>query len=73
MSIELTDQEKAGIIEQHMKSLEFSEYNLNLSVLEVQAMAVPNQENLDNLTLQLSDLAAKKAVLQQELSSLNLN
>ena len=70
MSIELTNEEKVSLVNQHIKSLVYSEYNVNLSLLEVQAMAIPNQENLDSITLQLNDIASKKQALEQELASL---
>ena len=72
MSVELTNEEKASIVQQHLKSLEFSIYNLNLSLIELNAMTMPNQQDIDNITLQLSDVESKKAALQTELNSLSV-
>lgn len=71
MSIELTIEEKIGIAEQHLRNLEFSRYNLELSIKEANASAVPNQGSVDALTLQMNDIDAQQEVINTELNSLN--
>lgn len=73
MTIELTNEEKAGVVEQHLKSLAFNEYNLVLSIEEANAAAVPNETNITALNLQLDDIRAQKTALQGELASLGGN
>jgi hypothetical protein len=63
--------EKKSIVEQHLKNVAYSEYNLTLSINEANAVAEINQPNLDSLNSQLSDILAQKAVLQQELDLVN--
>lgn len=70
MTIELTVEEKTAIIEQHLKTIAYTEYNTVLSLAEAQAVAIPNTENIASLTSQLADVAAQKQVLETELSSL---
>lgn len=70
MTIELTNEEKAGVVEQHLKSLAFNEYNLVLSLEELNAALVPNQTNIDALNAQLDDVRAQKTALQTELGNL---
>lgn len=70
MNIELTVEEKTAIIEQHLKTVAYTEYNTVLSLAEAQAVATPNTENIASLTSQLADVAAQKQVLETELSSL---
>jgi hypothetical protein len=68
MSIELTNDEKIQVIEQHLRNLIYSEYNIGLSIKENQSVAMPDQSSIDSLNLQLADLSAKKAALESELS-----
>jgi hypothetical protein len=70
MTVELTVEEKTAIIQQHLKNIAYSEYNLILSLAEAQAVTTPNSENILSLNNQLSDSLAKKQVLQDELDSL---
>jgi hypothetical protein len=71
MTIELTNEEKAGVVEQHLKSLAFNEYNLVLSIEEANAASSPNETNIAALNLQLDDIRAQKSALQGELATLN--
>lgn len=70
MTIELTSEEKTAIIEQHLKTIAYTEYNATLSLAEAQAVATPNAENIASLTSQLEDALAQKQVLVTELASL---
>lgn len=70
MTTELTNAEKASVVEQHLKSLSFNEYNLVLSLQELNAASVPNQTNIDALELQLNDVRAQKTALLTEFASL---
>jgi hypothetical protein len=71
MTIELTAEEKITIVEQHMKTIAYSEYNAQLSLAEEQAISAPNQNNITTLTNQIADILAQKQVLQSELDSLS--
>jgi hypothetical protein len=71
MTISLTPEEKLQIAEQHMKTILFSEYNAQLSLIEAQAASTPNQSNIDSLNAQASDVSAQKAVLQAEIDKQN--
>jgi chaperonin cofactor prefoldin len=70
MSIELTNDEKIQVVEQHLRNIIYGEYNINLSIKENQSVAMPDQSSIDSLNLQLADLSAKKAALESELSKL---
>jgi hypothetical protein len=70
MTVELTVEEKTTIVEQHLKTIAYAEYNAILSLAEAQAVATPNTENVASLTKQLADVVAQKEVLETELSSL---
>ena len=70
MTSMLTNEEKAAIVNQHIKNVEYSIYNLELSVLEEGSVASPDAEKTTSLNSQISDLSAQKAALEAELSSL---
>ena len=70
MSIELTNDEKVMVVEQHLKNLAYTEYNLTISLEEAGAVAVPDQTMIDSLTLQLDDTRAKQLALESELAIL---
>ena len=70
MVYELTNQEKQGIVEQHLKNIAFSAYNLMLSLTAEEALENPSSANLLSLNSQKDDLEAQKAALLSELNSL---
>ena len=70
MVYELTNEEKKGIVEQHLKNIAFSEYNLILSLTAEQALENPSSTNMTSLTKQQEDLEAQKSALLLELNSL---
>ena len=70
MTIELTPEEKATIVEQHLKTILYSEYNTILSISESQAVATPNSAVISSLEEQLEDIISQKDILQAELESL---
>ena len=67
----LTNEEKAGIINQHKRNIEMSKYNLELSLIEENALTVKNTETIASLNAQIADLTSKVAALDTELDSLN--
>lgn len=71
MTIELNNQEKIGIVEQHLKNIAFSEYNLTLSLIAEEALTNPSSSNLLSLNGQKADLEAQKSALIAELNSLS--
>lgn len=70
MTVQLTNEEKISVITQHIRNLEFNKYNLNVSLIEENAMAIPNQATLDSIDLQLSECNSKITALNAEIASL---
>lgn len=70
MVYELTNEEKIGIVEQHLKNISFSEYNLDLSLVAEEALPNPSTSTLDSINSQKDDLQAQKDALLAELNSL---
>jgi hypothetical protein len=70
MSAILTNEEKAAIVTQHMKNIEYSIYNLEVSVIEEEAVQSPDAEKISALNSDITELNAKKAALTTELALL---
>jgi hypothetical protein len=70
MSTILTNEEKSGIISQHVKNVEYSLYNLNLSLIQENAVSSPDADKISSLNDQIDDLNAQKAALESERLSL---
>ena len=70
MSTMLTNEEKAGIISQHIKNVEYSLYNLSLSLIEENVVSSPDADKINSLNDQIDNLNAQKNALQTELSAL---
>jgi hypothetical protein len=71
MSTTLTNEEKIIIINQHIKSLDFSIYGLELEVIQYNAGDDVDPESLERITNNLNTLNAKKTALNLEMSSLD--
>lgn len=70
MVYELTNEEKASIIIQHLKNLEHNRYNLEISMIEITSATFPKEESVEELQSQIDSLTAQQAALNAELSSL---
>lgn len=70
MTYELNNQEKAEVVNQHLKNVEYSLFNLNLSLVEEQAVATPNTVNIAAINSQITEMTAKKTALLAELADL---
>jgi len=70
MSYELNNEEKSTIINQHLKNLESNIFNLEISLIEENAVSTPNDTSVSSLNAQLTEANAKKTALLAELSEL---
>lgn len=71
MSITLTNEEKAAVVSQHIKNVDYSIYNIELSLIEENSVSSPDSEKISSLNSQLTDLTAQKTALTSELSALS--
>jgi hypothetical protein len=69
--MDLTNEEKISIINQHIRSSLVNSFNLQVSLIEENANPTPNQETIDALNGQLSIETAKQEALQNEIASLS--
>ena len=70
MTIELTNEEKLGIVEQHIKSIDYGIYGIQLDLIELNATSTPEASQITNLNTRLTALNAKRAALVTEKNSL---
>lgn len=71
MGYELTNEEKTSIIEQHIKNLQYSKFNLEMSLVEESAGTTGKQSTIDDLKKQLNEIDSKIESLINELGKLN--
>ena len=72
MTYELTNEEKAAIVSQHIKNLEYSIYNLQISLVEENAVSSPDADKVSSLNSQISEDNTKKTALLAELDDLTV-
>ena len=65
----ITNEEKMGIINQHMRNVQVNKYNLELTLLEENALTSPNTETVTAITAQIAEANKKITVLETELES----
>jgi hypothetical protein len=66
MTTLLTNADKLSVVNQHIKGIDFQLYNLELDLLEANAEATPNSENISSINGRVTSLNAKRAVLAAE-------
>jgi prefoldin subunit 5 len=70
MTIELSAEEKISIVEQHIKNIAYSKYNVQVSLIEANSATVKNTESIASLNNQVSDYDKQITALQAEIDSL---
>ena len=70
MTYTLTLEERTNIIDQHLRSLAFKKYNLEVSLLEEESAQIPNQGAVEDLNKQLLNANAQIVALTEEKESL---
>jgi prefoldin subunit 5 len=70
MTIELNNEEKIGIVNQHIKNLAYNKYNLQMTIAELEAVATPSQIDIDDITAQIATVDLKISALNAELATL---
>ena len=71
MSTTLTNEEKIAIVSQHLKNVEYSLYNLALSLIEENSVSSTDADKISSLNSQIADLNLQKTALTTELSTLS--
>ena len=69
-AVELTKEEKIGVIQSHMKNVQYSKYNAQITLVEEGALATPNAENVTAANEVITKADAQLAALQAEIDAL---
>lgn len=68
----LSNEEKLAVVNQHLKSVEYSIYGLGLDLIEAQAATSPDAEQVSAINARMADANARKTALLAEKSSLTV-
>lgn len=71
MTIVLTNEEKMAVVEQHLKSIEYSIYGTTLDLVEANSVTTPDTSLIASLNSRLADQNAKKDALLAEQANLS--
>jgi hypothetical protein len=70
MTVQLSNEEKISVVNQHKRAIEYSKYNLTVSLIEENAVLNKDQDAIDSLTAKIADHDGKLSALDAELDSL---
>ena len=70
MTTLLSNEEKTAIINQHLKNLYYTKFNIEMSIVEENAKTSPDPEALVNLNAQVADFDSRVQALEAELDKL---
>jgi hypothetical protein len=70
MSIELTKDEKIQIINNHIKNLKTNKYNLEVSLIEENALEIVSDVTVSSLTTEISNTISRIQALEAEIIKL---
>jgi hypothetical protein len=71
MTINLTKDEKAQIINNHIKSLSYTKYNLETDILQENAKFAPVASSIAAFQDQIEDIQGQISALNTELTAVN--
>lgn len=71
MTIELTKDEKAQIINNHIKSLSYTKYNLEIDILQENAKTSPVASSISAFQIQIEDIDSQISALNTRLTAVN--
>jgi hypothetical protein len=70
MSVELTKDEKIQIINNHIKNLKTNKYNLEVSLIEENALELVSDVTVSSLTTEISNTISRIQALEAEIIKL---
>jgi hypothetical protein len=71
MTINLTKEEKTQIISSHIKSLNYTKYNLELDIIQENARVTPSLSAINNSNSQMDEVNNQILALEAELTTVN--
>jgi hypothetical protein len=66
----LTNADKLNLIDQHIKSIDYQAYNLELDLIEANAESPVNSDSVATLNTRMNALTAKRTALESEAATL---
>ena len=66
----LTNADKLNLIDQHIKSIDYQAYNLELDLIEANAEPPVNSDSVSTLNTRMNALEAKRTALESEAATL---
>jgi len=70
MTTTLTNEEKINIIDQHIKTVEYSIYGAQLDLIEANAVSNPDTQFVAAINARLAEANLRKSALESEKASL---
>ncbi len=67
----LSNEDKISIINQHKRTVEYSKYNLSVSLIEENAVSNPDEDAITALNNKIADHDSKLSALDAEIASLS--
>lgn len=67
----LSNEDKIAIVNQHKRNIEYSKYNLQVSLIEENAISNPDQTSITDLNSKIAELDNKLDALDAEIASLS--
>jgi len=71
MTVQLSNEDKISVVNQHKRAIEYSKYNLTVSLIEENAVLNKDQDAIDSLTAKIADHDGKLSALDAEIDSLS--
>lgn len=68
--LSLSKAEKIQIVKNHLKGIQYSRYNLEVSILVEEVAQDSSEATIESMRVQMSDANAKEAVLLERLAQL---
>jgi|LauGreDrversion4_2_1035121.scaffolds.fasta_scaffold105133_3 chromosome segregation ATPase len=70
MTVLLSNEEKTGIINQHLRNLHYSKFNIEISLVQENARVQKETETIASLNAELADVDTRITALEAELDKL---
>jgi hypothetical protein len=68
----LTNEEKLAVVNQHLKSVDYALYSLQLDLLEAEAATSPDVDQVASINSKITEATAKRTALVTEKNSLTI-
>jgi len=67
----LTNEEKIGVIESHIKNVQYNKYNAEITLIEENALATPSATNVQRANESITSANAQIAALEAQIEALS--